>query len=175
MLQPESFGFNSEAAASNEFQTPGSFEDSQVQEEFVGVVEALSQSGVAVDVLPDDKHRKNPDAVFLNNWFSSHRDGSLVLYPMHNPSRRSEVRDDLVSYFQEMYDVTSVVDLRLLAEDKALEGTGSLVFDHANESVFLTPSERSDVALGLGLASDLNYHLIPLKAYSRTVLRNYGA
>ena len=33
---------------------------------------------------------KYPDAVFPNNWFSVHKDGTKVLYPMFAKSRRKE-------------------------------------------------------------------------------------
>ncbi len=168
MMQPESFGFNPQTAASNEFQAEKEHVDSTVQAEFFGVVEALAQNGVKVDVLPDDRNLRNPDAVFLNNWFSSHKDGTLVVYPMLSENRKAEVRGDIISYFQEMYEIRNVIDLRKIAEEKVLEGTGSLVFDHSHASVFLSPSERSNIAVALALTEELGYHLVPLKAVSRS-------
>ena len=36
------------------------------------------------------------DEVFPNNWFSTHSDGRVVLYPMKVPSRAAEIRFDIV-------------------------------------------------------------------------------
>jgi hypothetical protein len=36
------------------------------------------------------------DEVFPNNWFSTHCDGRIVLYPMKVPSRAAEVRPDFI-------------------------------------------------------------------------------
>ena len=168
MLRPDHFGFNAETATSNEFQNRTNADPSQVDKEFLSVVEALAGSGIRVDVLPDDQIAINPDALFLNNWFSTHRDGTLVIYPMHSRSRQREVRQDLIAYFQEMYEISSVADLREVADGSALEGTGSMVFDRANGSAFLTPSVRSTVALGLAVTKDLGFHLVPLKALSQS-------
>ncbi len=166
MLRPENFGFNEETSKSNEFQSKQDCDLSLVRKEFDGVVGRLSDCGVGVDVLPDDTSLKNPDAVFLNNWFSSHPDGSLVLYPMHNPSRQAEVRQELVSYFKNTYELSNILDLRQVSGGSALEGTGSLVFDHAHNSVFLTPSVRSDLVLAKQVSGQLGYHLVSVCATS---------
>jgi hypothetical protein len=44
-----------------------------------------------------------PDAVFPNNWFSTHRDargGATVLYPMKAPNRQAERRADIIAMLQ---------------------------------------------------------------------------
>lgn len=41
-------------------------------------------------VVEDTKEPEKPDAVFPNNWFTTHRDGRVVLYPMKPVSRRAE-------------------------------------------------------------------------------------
>lgn len=45
-------------------------------------------------LLGDDKNLQ--DEVFPNNWFSTHSDGRVVLYPMKVPSRAAEIRFDIV-------------------------------------------------------------------------------
>jgi hypothetical protein len=53
---------------------------------------------VKVHVFEDTADTKKPDAVFPNNWFSTHDDGRVVLYPMFAKSRRTERRTDLVQF-----------------------------------------------------------------------------
>ena len=52
------------------------------------VLQKLSQ------LLGDDENLQ--DEVFPNNWFSTHSDGRVVLYPMKVPSRAAEIRFDIV-------------------------------------------------------------------------------
>ena len=53
-----------------------------VLEEFDGMVRTLESHDIPVVVVEDTKEPETPDAIFPNNWFSTHGDGSLVLYPM---------------------------------------------------------------------------------------------
>jgi hypothetical protein len=59
-------------------------------EEFDGYVDCLRQHGVEVLVVQDTPEPHTPDSIFPNNWWSSHADGSLVLYPMEGQNRRLE-------------------------------------------------------------------------------------
>ncbi|MBK7945902.1 MAG: hypothetical protein IPJ85_11610 [Flavobacteriales bacterium] len=91
MIRPTGFGYDPETAASNEFQQRVPVDDVRrsAAEEFDALIEALRQCGVGFTVL-DPIDPKAPNAVFPNNWFSTHADGTLVLYPMLTPSRRAE-------------------------------------------------------------------------------------
>ena len=82
----------------------------KAQAEFDRAVEALSEAGVIVHVFADTSPPEKPDAVFPNNWFSTHHDGRIALYPMYTPSRRAERRFDLIARLRERYRVTDVVD-----------------------------------------------------------------
>ena len=42
--------------------------------------------------LFDDETAEHPDSVFPNNWFSTHNDGRIALYPMYAQNRRGERR-----------------------------------------------------------------------------------
>jgi len=50
-------------------------------EEFDAFVQLLRGNDVDVIVVQDTPEPWTPDAVFPNNWFSSHISGELVLYP----------------------------------------------------------------------------------------------
>src|SRR4249919_1964416 len=96
MVRPKHFGFNAETALTNRFQQAGGSEhtSAQARAEFDAFAAALAGEGVTVCVAQDTDEPRNPDAVFPNNWVSFHADGTVVLYPMHAASRRSERRRD---------------------------------------------------------------------------------
>lgn len=58
--------------------------------EFDDYVTALRRHGVEVLMHNDREAPHTPDSIFPNNWWSSHPDGTLVLYPMQSHNRRLE-------------------------------------------------------------------------------------
>lgn len=84
MIRAACFNFNPQTAVSNSFQQQNSGEDTQVSAraiaEFDAFAEVLRSADISVTVLQDSASPVKPDAVFPNNWFSSHADGTLVLY-----------------------------------------------------------------------------------------------
>src|SRR5680860_357073 len=101
MIRPAHFGYNPETAENNVFQHQASENQTNLQEkalqEFDAFVEMLRAESIEVDVLEDDPAEKRLDAIFSNNWFSTHPCQSLVTYPMFSPIRRSE-RDPCLLY-----------------------------------------------------------------------------
>lgn len=146
LVRPTGFGHDPETALSNSFQQE--IDDPEVQSnaaaEFDGLLEALRQAGIGFTVL-DPMDRKAPNAVFPNNWFSTHEDGSVVLYPMHTASRRSERDPDMARTLErEGFASTSTVDMSGWEhEGRILEGTGSLVLDRVNKVAYACLSERT--------------------------------
>lgn len=149
MIRPERFYPNPETALDNAFQ--GTVAESpqavaaRAQDEFDRAVEMLSKAGVIVHVFNDTPSPEKPDAVFPNNWFSTHHDGRIALYPMYTPSRRTERRLDLIDRLRELYRVTDVIDYSSYeARGMYLEGTGSLVLDHVHRLAYVSLSRRAD-------------------------------
>ncbi|MBX2972170.1 MAG: amidinotransferase [Flavobacteriales bacterium] len=146
LIRPTGFGFDPETAASNTFQQHITDPDvkRRAAEEFDGLLDALRNCGIAFTVLgPFD--RSAPNAVFPNNWFSTHADGTVVLYPMLTPSRRAERDPDMARTLrQEGFKAGATMDLSGW-EHKGLilEGTGSLVLDRVNKKAFACLSERT--------------------------------
>ena len=102
--------------------------------EFDAAVQTLRTAGVNVHVFEDTAEPEKPDAVFPNNWMSTHHDGRVALFPMYSPLRRRERRQDIVEELCKHYRVTEVIDYSAFeGEGCCLEGTGSLVFDHVNK------------------------------------------
>lgn len=48
------------------------------------------------------------DEVFPNNWFSTHSDGRVVIYPMKVPSRAAEVREDVLSLVRRRFKLQEI-------------------------------------------------------------------
>ncbi|MEO7725066.1 MAG: arginine deiminase-related protein [Chthoniobacterales bacterium] len=74
--------------------------------EFDEAVRQLRDAGITVHVFEGAPASVKPDAVFPNNWFSTHHDGRIALYPMYTPSRRP----DIIESLRESYHVTEVID-----------------------------------------------------------------
>ncbi|MFN5113342.1 MAG: arginine deiminase-related protein, partial [Ignavibacteria bacterium] len=135
MVRPNDFGYNSETAASNAFQSESLGNEHEIAinalREFDAMVEVLLKNHIEVIIIEDTESPHTPDAVFPNNWFSTHEDGTVILYPMMAPNRRLERRSDILAILSSKYAVHEVYDLSVHeVNDRFLEGTGSIVFDH---------------------------------------------
>jgi len=146
LIRPTGFGFDPETAASNSFQQDLSEPDIRLRaaEEFDGLLDALRSCGVGITVL-DPLDRTAPNAVFPNNWFSTHPDGSVVLYPMCTPSRRAERDPDMASTLErEGFKTRQTLDFSGWEhQGLILEGTGSLVIDRIGKKAFACLSDRT--------------------------------
>lgn len=150
MVRPACFCFNTETAISNAFQNTDYSQTSsnEIQKqallEFDRMVEKLRSNGIHVDVFDDTSSPIKPDAIFPNNWFSTHPDGTIVLYPMLAENRRLERRNDLIKKLVQTHQVTAVIDLSAYEQrQEYLEGTGSLVLDHLNRIIYAVRSPRT--------------------------------
>jgi hypothetical protein len=156
MVRPVDFTFNEQTATDNEFQhMPNERRPDEINRaalsEFQQSVDLLRSEGVNVIVLEADENRsamKRPDAVFPNNWFSTHPDGTFVLYPMATPNRREEAKrhEELEQMLVDRgFGINSVVTVGRSNEDERfLEGTGSMVIDHVNRTVYAARSVRTN-------------------------------
>ncbi|MCO6486685.1 MAG: amidinotransferase [Saprospiraceae bacterium] len=149
MIRPSGFGFNAETAETNTFQKQEADMDAQVvsakaREEFDGMVEILRRAGVTVHVFEDTPHPVKPDAVFPNNWITFHRNGRIVTYPMLVPSRRCEIRPDILHHALSHWHFSHVWRMDVKArEGQILEGTGSMILDRPGKVVYAGLSSRT--------------------------------
>jgi hypothetical protein len=149
MVRPCQFYPNPETAADNAFQARVDCAADALSElarkEFDAAVETLHAAGINVHVFEDTTEPEKPDAVFPNNWISTHHDGRIVLFPMYSALRRRERRPDIVKELRKHYRVTDVIDYSPFEDEGCcLEGTGSLVLDHLNNIAYVSLSNRSD-------------------------------
>ena len=170
MIRPACFCFNTETAASNVFQneqyadlsSAGKIQQ-QALEEFNAMVEQLRSHDVHVDVFDDTLSPIKPDAIFPNNWFTTHSDGTVILYPMFAESRRPERRDDLIKKLTQTCQVTAIIDFSVYEQrNQYLEGTGSLVLDRINKIVYAVRSPRTHETIVQHFAKLMNYHQPPI-------------
>ena len=158
MIRPAAFGFNPQTAASNRLQRAtapdgsgvGGAANDRARSEFDTMVRLLRGEGVVVVVMEDTPEPARPDAIFPNNWFSLHADGTLCLYPMAAANRRIERRVDALQaalrtagcYVDTVRDFTGHEQ-----SGRFLEGTGSLVLDHVARVAYACRSPRTDAGL----------------------------
>jgi hypothetical protein len=101
-------------------------------------------------VAADTPEPAKPDAVFPNNWVSFHADGTVVLYPMHDPVRRAERRETVIQQVKQDLGFIERRRFDLSGEERHgryLEGTGSLVLDHRERVAYACRSPRTSEAL----------------------------
>ena len=87
MVRPIAFAYNTETAKDNLYQKNDNKDEKELQKkavvEFDVLVEKLKEKTIEVLIVQDTKEPHTPDSVFPNNWFSTHKNGTLVLYPMY--------------------------------------------------------------------------------------------
>src|SRR5882762_9481100 len=165
MIRPSRFYPNPETARDNAFQSRASFDMDVLAEaarsEFDGAVRTLRDAGLKVHVFEDTAEPEKPDAVFPNNWMSTHHDGRIALFPMYSPLRRRERRQDIVEELCKQYRVNDVIDYSAFEDEGCcLEGTGSLVFDHLNKIAYVSLSNRSNPKVIQRFADDFSYEAV---------------
>lgn len=146
MVAPRNFISNPETAEDNYFQkeqTGFNFTQEQVNEEFSNLKNILTSHGIEVLVYNQTDQLNTPDAIFPNNWFSTHSDGRIILYPMKAENRRLERRQEIISQLSVYYP--NRIDFSAFEKkDQYLEGTGSLVLDHRNKIAYAALSQRTN-------------------------------
>jgi hypothetical protein len=162
MIRPTWFYPNPETAADNAFQRATDRDSDALtlvaRKEFDAAMQTLRAAGVNVHVFEDTAEREKPDAVFPNNWISTHHDGRIALFPMYSALRRRERRQDIVEELRKHYRVAEVIDYSAFEDDGCcLEGTGSLVFDHLNKIAYVSLSKRSNPKVIQRFADDFSY------------------
>jgi hypothetical protein len=170
MVRPAAFGYDPETAANNAFQNkPADVEGQDLQAkavaEFDQVAATMRANGVNLYVVQDKPDPLRPDAIFPNNWISTHEDGTVILYPMMAPNRRLERRQDVLDDLEKYFEIRRVVDLsRHEQAGRYLEGTGSMILDRTNGVIYACRSPRTNEAVLKEVARTLNYRTVVFDA-----------
>jgi len=173
MVKPHGFDYNKQTAEDNHFQTRSpELSTKEIKckaiNEFEGFVAQLRDHGIEVIVYDDLATKATPDAVFPNNWFSTHIDGTVYLYPMFAPNRRKERRQEVLDLLTQEYgfSIDRIIDWSK-HEDIGLflEGTGSMILDRPNKIIYATLSERTSEELLKQYAKEIGYSLVSFSSY----------
>src|SRR5436190_1113139 len=162
MIRPGRFYPNPETAADNAFRRNADRGSNALtimaRKEFDAAVQTLREAGINVHVFEDTAEPEKPDAVFPNNWISTHHDGRIALFPMYSVLRRRERRQDIIEELRKEYRLTKVIDYSAFEKEGCcLEGTGSLVLDHENKIAYVSLSNRSNPNVIRRFADDFSY------------------
>lgn len=176
MIRPVRFTYNEQTAVNNMFQTNPEFEhhadqvdtQSKAKEEFDAFVEKLRAVKIAVLVIEDTREPHTPDAVFPNNWITTHEDGTVVLYPMFALNRRLERKDSVLDVLKSSFNIRKWLNLaHYEAQNKFLEGTGSFVLDREHRIAYACLSPRTDEEVLRDLCAELSYKPVIFHAFDR--------
>lgn len=174
---------NEETFLDNKFmnRSEESAEDStdKAVKEFKALKAAVEEAGITVD-LYQQMHMDAPDSCFPNNWFSTHRNASFpgglfILYPMRADTREQEKNPKFIKKMREEHaeflNLPRMVDPKAKSLYKALEGTGSLLFDVQNSKVYCNISQRAfpdafkDFFFEFNRIAEKAYRPVTYKAY----------
>ena len=151
MVRPKNFGYNAETAQNNSFQSKeGADQYEAIKtaaiEEFDAMVTELRRHDIEVIVIEDTQEPVKNDAVFPNNWLTTHNNGHIVTFPMYAESRREERREDIVTELTEKYGYKKRYGFEYLeSEEQYLEGTGSMIIDRDNRIIYACLSPRTNI------------------------------
>lgn len=163
MIRPHRFTPNPQTATDNAFQSAAAQDAAQAvaeaaYQEVTAAVGSLEAAGVRVHLFEDLGERDTPDAVFLNNWFSTHAGGHVAIYPMFASNRRGERRSDIIEMLKSEYRVQDVIDYSGMEQDNLfLEGTGAMVLDHVGRVAYTARSKRADPVLLERFSTHFNF------------------
>lgn len=161
MVEPIAFGYNSQTAENNYFQVEQKEADIQEKalQEFNSFADKLRDKGIKVITVKDTLEPHSPDSIFPNNWVSFHETGKVALYPMFAPNRRVERRKDILETIEnEGFLINEVDDLSATEDqEKYLEGTGSMIFDHDFKIAYGSVSLRLDEELFRNFCTKYGY------------------
>ncbi|QIV95902.1 hypothetical protein EDC55_1025 [Allofrancisella inopinata] len=173
MVEPKYFCFNQETATNNAFQNKPNITNQDLQKivinEFYTMVDKIRSNNINVIVL--ESNFETPDAVFPNNWFSTHllnQKPYIFIYPMHAQNRRREVQiEKLIEKLQKNTGLTyNILDLRG-DYSTTLEGTGAFIFDHEYKTAYVSISPRANKSLAQDVCRRLDYKLITFTSFDK--------
>lgn len=174
MVAPIGFLSSAQTALDNYFMNKTTLPEYEVErlalEEYSKFHEALVSEGVHISLYRNERFYETPDAVFPNNWFSTHAPqematvndagahgskanglqtkakSTVVFYPMKAPSRRAERREHIVTDLIDKYDaIENFTYFEYQGKSgTAFEGTGCLVLDRVHKVAYCAISQRAD-------------------------------
>lgn len=157
LIEPAEFHFNPDTSETNQYQHNDSRNHDLILTdaiaEFRRFRNRFIENGVYVTTFKGIAGC--PDHVFAN-WFSTHDDGTMNLYPMLAKSRQDERVPEMIQALQRGYDIG--LDLRDHENQGLyLEGVSSIVLDRVNRQGYSALSPRTDEALVRKWGAEMGY------------------
>jgi hypothetical protein len=172
MIEPVNFGFNAETAKNNYFQTNTESGDTQEKalKEFNSFVAKLRDKKINVITVKDSSDTYTPDSIFPNNWVSFDSAGNAFLYPMFAENRRLERRNEVLEAVEnEGFLLNEIIDLSESENnEKYLEGTGSMIFDHDKKLAYGSVSLRLNEELFKRYCEKIGYEAVIFHSFQTT-------
>ena len=169
MVKPVSFYSNEETAVNNFYQHKNIESREEIQKkaekEFKNLAEKLLLAGIDVNIIEDNLNPATPDSIFPNNWFSSHEEGKVFLYPMYAENRRLERTDKILDFVKDRENL-KIVDLtENEKKDRFLEGTGSICLDRKNKIAYANISKRTNKELFNEFCETMGYRGVTFSGF----------
>lgn len=168
MVEPAGFYFNHATAPSNPYQINDDEDRDVILNrailEFRNFVNILIENGVHVTVAKGID--VCPDHIFPN-WFSTHADRKMIIYPMLTDNRAAEKTPDMLATLSRHYDVLHDWS-HYEEENRCLEGVSSLILDRVNRKAYGTLSARTDKMLAEKWCADMDYEPYIFETASHT-------
>ena len=162
LVEPSNFNFNTETFNSNVFQNDVQFNKLKIFEEFDSFIRTLDKNKISFNILKSPKN--SPDSIYPNNWIVTFEDGTYDLFSMQSPNRQTERSNSNINFLNTNYSLKN--DLTVYEKQNIfLEGTGSLVLDRVNKTVYMAESNRSNVSLASKWSQLRGYDLVHFKSY----------
>lgn len=186
MVRPANFGYNPETAENNVFQNEMDITRSTASQRALAEFEKLAgllSPNIDIVIVNDTEEPRKPDAVFPNNWISTHQGKRMITYPMFSPLRRNERREDIIERLQNELGYERRYSLEYYEEQGLfLEGTGSMVLDRINNICYAGLSDRTNPLILDKFCTLMGYRLIMFHAvdeenqpiYHTNVMMNLG-
>ncbi|HNT81137.1 MAG TPA: arginine deiminase-related protein [Bacteroidia bacterium] len=180
MVRPDHIRFNTETAASNVFQNQSLLNNNILQQkacaEFDKMLSDLRERNIEI-LTPDYSDQiTSPDAVFPNNWFCVMPNKEMHLFPMESSLRREERNKKLIEELKHACQISSeqVHDWTAYEkENKFLEGTGSMVFDHFNKVCYAALSTRCHPEVLQSFCDHIAYRLVSFESRDKKGIAIY--
>ena len=168
MVEPAGFYFNHSTAPSNPYQINDDEDKAVILQhaiaEFRSFVNELIENGVHVTVAKGIE--ECPDHIFPN-WFSTHENRTMMLYPMLTENRAAEKTPNMIETLSRHYDIAHDWGC-YEKENKCLEGLSSLILDRVNRKAYGTFSARTDEMLASKWCEMMEYEPFLFKTSSHT-------
>lgn len=137
-------------------------------EEWENVLVTLEDNGIRVFPYEDTEYPEKPDAVFSRDWNSFHDNGTLILYPLKCSNRQIERRMDVIEKIAKEFEIKEIFSLADEEKNqKFLEGSGAIVFDHVNGIMYVCKSQRTNEELVHKVAEKLGFKPIIFEAVDK--------